>query len=151
MAHGIFSCSIQTLSCGMWDLVPWPGIRFGPLTLRAENLSHWTPETSLTLHSGCPLLCSINKYLVFFFSTCKVLPLPLLSTEKKKQQQQQMPFSSSIFVHLLFFCFLVFYWRIIALQDFVVFSQTSTWISHRYTHILFLLNLSPISLPIPPL
>ena len=22
----IFSCSIGTLSCGMWDLIPWPGI-----------------------------------------------------------------------------------------------------------------------------
>lgn len=22
VAHGIFNCSIQTLSCGMWDLVP---------------------------------------------------------------------------------------------------------------------------------
>ena len=22
----IFSCSIWTLSCGMWDLIPWPGI-----------------------------------------------------------------------------------------------------------------------------
>ena len=29
------------------------------------------------------------------------------------------------------------YWRIIALHNFVVFCQTSTWISHRYTYILF--------------
>ena len=29
-------------------------------------------------------------------------------------------------------------------QSFVVFCQTSTWISHRYTHILFLLSLPPI-------
>ena len=42
-------------------------------------------------------------------------------------------------------------WRIIALQNFVVFCQTSTRISHRYTHIPSLLNLPPISLPIPPL
>ena len=33
-------------------------------------------------------------------------------------------------------------------QNFVVFSQT-TWISHRYTFIPSLLNLSPVSLPIP--
>ena len=25
-ACGIFSCSVQTLSCDMWDLVPSPGI-----------------------------------------------------------------------------------------------------------------------------
>ena len=30
---------------------------------------------------------------------------------------------------------LFFYWRIIVLQNFVVFCQTSTWISHKYTYI----------------
>ena len=34
-----------------------------------------------------------------------------------------------------------FYWRIIALQNFVVFCQTSTWISYRYTYTPSLLNL----------
>ena len=38
------------------------------------------------------------------------------------------------------------YWRIIALQNFVVFCQTSTWISHRYAYIP--LPFEP--LPIPP-
>ena len=46
--------------------------------------------------------------------------------------------------------YLFFYWRIIALKNFAVFCQTSTWISHRYTYILSLLKLPPISLPIPP-
>ena len=41
--------------------------------------------------------------------------------------------------------------RIIALQNFAVFCQTSTWISHRYTYIPSLLNLPPTSLPTPPL
>ena len=53
-----------------------------------------------------------------------------------------------------FFSFLInlfFCWRIIDLQNFAVFCQTSTWISHRYTYIPSLLKLSPISLPIPPL
>ena len=45
----------------------------------------------------------------------------------------------------------IFYWRIIALQYFVVFCQISTWVSHRYTYIPSLLNLPPVSLPIPPL
>ena len=26
----------------MWDLVPWPGIKPGPLALRQQSLSHWT-------------------------------------------------------------------------------------------------------------
>ena len=44
-----------------------------------------------------------------------------------------------LFVCFVFCCemgiFFSFYWRIIALQNFVVFCQTSTWISHRYTYI----------------
>ena len=50
-----------------------------------------------------------------------------------------------------FFLLFIFYWRMIALQNFAVFCQTSTWISHRYTYIPSLLNLSPTSLPSPPL
>ena len=43
-AHGIFDlrCSMQTLSCGMWDLVPRPGIKPGPPALGMWSLSHWT-------------------------------------------------------------------------------------------------------------
>ena len=47
--------------------------------------------------------------------------------------------------------YLFFYWRIIALLNFVVFCQSSTWISHKYTSIPSLLNFPPISFPIPPL
>ena len=43
--------------------------------------------------------------------------------------------------------YLFFSWRIIALQNFVVFCQTSTWISHRYTYIPSLLNLPAILIP----
>ena len=43
----------------------------------------------------------------------------------------------------------IFYWRLIALQNFAIFSQTSTWISHGYTYISSLVNIPPISLPIP--
>ena len=35
VARGIFSC-------GMWDLVPWSGIKAGPPALGAQSLSHWT-------------------------------------------------------------------------------------------------------------
>ena len=41
-------CSIGTLSCGMWDLVPWPGIKPRPSALGLQSLSHWTT-------SGVPL------------------------------------------------------------------------------------------------
>ena len=42
MASRIFSCIMQTLSCGLWDLVPWPGIRPGSPALGAQSLNHWT-------------------------------------------------------------------------------------------------------------
>ena len=38
----IFSCSMWTLRCGMWDLVPWPGIETGPPALGVQSPSHWT-------------------------------------------------------------------------------------------------------------
>ena len=41
-----FSCSLKTLSCGIWDLVPWPGIKPRPPTLQGWNLSHWTTRES---------------------------------------------------------------------------------------------------------
>ena len=36
------SCSMCTLSYGMWDLVPWPGIEPGPPAVGGQSLSHWT-------------------------------------------------------------------------------------------------------------
>ena len=59
--------------------------------------------------------------------------------------------TSTIFAHHFLKNLFTFYWRIIVLQNFAVFCQISTWISHRYTYIPSLLNLPPISLPIPPL
>ena len=38
----IFSYGKQTFSCGMWDLVPWPGIEPRAPTLEALRLSLWT-------------------------------------------------------------------------------------------------------------
>ena len=40
---------------------------------------------------------------------------------------------------------LFFYWRVIDLQNVVVFCQISTWISHRYTYVPSLLDLPPTS------
>ena len=38
----LFSCGMQALSCGVWDLVPWPGIKPRPPALGARSLNHWT-------------------------------------------------------------------------------------------------------------
>ena len=44
VAHGIFDrhCSMGTLSCGIWDQVPWQGLNLGPQALGAWSLSRWT-------------------------------------------------------------------------------------------------------------
>ena len=38
----LFSCSMWTLSCGTWDLVPWPGIKPRSPALGARLISPWT-------------------------------------------------------------------------------------------------------------
>ena len=82
-------------------------------------------------------------------------PLPcislLFSAICKASLYNQFAFLHFFFLGMIFFNLFIFYWRITALQNFAVFCQTSTWISHRYTYIPSVLNLPPISLPIPPL
>ena len=39
---GIFNWDLQTVSCGMWDLGPWPGIKPWPPALGAQSLNHRT-------------------------------------------------------------------------------------------------------------
>ena len=76
------------------------------------------------------------------------------NTEDTKKPLMSFQELGGLIMPPLFFSFyknLFFNWSIIALQNFVVFRQTSTWISHSYTYIPSLLNLPPISLPLPPL
>ena len=62
VAHRIFRCSMWTLSCSfqtlsfsMCDLVPWPGIEPRPPALEALSFSHWT------------IILVPNPYCFFFF------------------------------------------------------------------------------------
>ena len=58
----LFGCAGSCLwhagsfSCGMWDLVPWPGIDPGPPALGARSLNHWTTREvpNYYLFSFCP-------------------------------------------------------------------------------------------------
>ena len=54
VAHSIFSYSMQTLSCSMWDLVPCLGIEPRPPVLGVQSLNHWTTRES-------PLYCQIKN------------------------------------------------------------------------------------------
>ena len=40
--QGLFVIACTLLSCGMWDLVPWPGIESRSPALAVWSLSHWT-------------------------------------------------------------------------------------------------------------
>ena len=51
--------------------------------------------------------------------------------------------------HIRHFYSFSFDWRTVALQCYNGFCLTSTWIGHRYTYALSLLNSSSTSLPIP--
>ena len=39
---GFFLFGMQTLSCGIWDLVPWTGFIPGSPALQAWSVNHWT-------------------------------------------------------------------------------------------------------------
>ena len=74
----IFSCS----SCGMWDLIPWPGIGHGPLALGVWSLSHWTtredplvfftflPHRSLQRIEKSSLWYTVDPYYQLYIQQC---------------------------------------------------------------------------------
>ena len=41
-ALGLHGKVFFSLSCGMWDLVPRPGVKPEPPTLKVQRFSHWT-------------------------------------------------------------------------------------------------------------
>ena len=65
------------LSCSMWDLAPWPGIKPRPPASTAPSLSHWTttevPERNLD--STKLLFRSVKGVESQHIKTNKVLPL----------------------------------------------------------------------------
>ena len=41
--HQVLAAALRVFTCGMQDLVPWPGMEpQGPPTLGVRSLSHWT-------------------------------------------------------------------------------------------------------------
>ena len=57
-AGGIFD-----LCCGMWDLVPWPGIKPEPPALGVRSLSHWTTREVPVLTSWCNIFSYFSEYI----------------------------------------------------------------------------------------
>ena len=62
-AHRLFNYGMWTLSCGIWDLVPWlaQGWNLDPLHWGTPSLSHWTtkevPRHLYFDSNSFPLLC----------------------------------------------------------------------------------------------
>ena len=54
------SCGTQDLSCDMWDLVPWPGMKPRPPALGAWSLSHWTTREVSHKSLWCPSQSGLN-------------------------------------------------------------------------------------------
>ena len=48
-ACGIFSLTWELFNCGMWNLVPQPGIESRPPALRVGSPRHWTTREVLEL------------------------------------------------------------------------------------------------------
>ena len=75
-----------------------------------------------------------------------------ISSLEKHMFWSSTHFLNELFDFLFFFSFLIYLslnWRVIALQNSVVFCHTSTWISHRYTYIPSWTSLPPPSLSHP--
>ena len=138
----IFAWNVPLLSLIFlrWSLV-FPILLFLSISLpwSLRTLSYVSLLFLRILHSDGHSFPFLLYLLLLFFSQVLVQPL----------QTTILPFA---FLFLgLFLLNLFFYWRTIALQNFVVFCQTWTWISHRYTYIPSLFYHLPISLPIPSL
>ena len=58
----LFFGSMRTLSCSMWYLVPWQGMKLRPPALGAQSLSHWTTRE---VPRGRSVLLSLLILLVF--------------------------------------------------------------------------------------
>ena len=62
------SCAMRALICGMWDLVPPPGIKPGPSALGGWSLSHWANRKSLKIF----LMWTIFFFLSLYRICCNV-------------------------------------------------------------------------------
>ena len=85
-ARGIFSCGIQPLRCGMWDLAPWPGIEPGP----PEPLDHQqSPSLSVFWYTS---LLSLNYCEANFRHMLLTYTFPLKKKKERKRKQKTFCF-----------------------------------------------------------
>ena len=162
------------LSMGFFTQEYWSGLSFAPPGDRPDSgLKPSSPELQVDFLPTSPSYIYIHVYIkrsthicVYiernnyrYMCICGLVYIHILLSSVHWAGLEVMLPKSNKHIQILVSFFIVqlslfiyfFYWRTIALQNFVVFCQTSTWIGHGYMYIPSLLNLPPISLPIPPL
>ena len=67
--------SALRLSCSMWDLIPWPGIKPGPSALGAWSLSYLEHQGKVKMRVAqlCPTLCNPMDYIVHGILQVRIL------------------------------------------------------------------------------
>ena len=107
----------------------------------------WTVQC---FYCPCPFLSLVEKKSLWcesqktWSSSSLVLPLTGYVTSGRSHELSRPQLPHHQLTNDLFFLINLFFnGRILALLNFAVFCQTSTWISHRYTYVPSLLNLPP--------
>ena len=80
-ARRIFLAAACKLAWGMWDLVPWPGIKPEPHVLEGWSLTHWATREVLAHFNPWPIdfniQSNINGYLLLsHFSRVRLCATP---------------------------------------------------------------------------
>ena len=91
----IFSSGMQTLSCSMWDLAPWPGTETGSPELGVWRLSHWTTRE-------VPHVLLLNTTTTIYLLLQSILTITNnarhnLSPSEYCNQLQPRPYCSTVF------------------------------------------------------
>ena len=66
MSIHLFGCT-GNFSCGMWDLVPWPGLEPWPPALGVQSLSYCTTRgvSHVLIFKLCPLIIAYGGVMIF--------------------------------------------------------------------------------------
>ena len=59
--HWVLAMGCRIISCGVWDLVPRPGIELWAPALGARSHSHWTTREAPTVCLLTPLMVSFEE------------------------------------------------------------------------------------------